>query len=85
VHFERKKTKTRWISSYGCRCCASKIRQVPNDLKLPQSDRKHYRARTSPPSVGREAASLRGGEVISIAQQHRWALNRTMCERSQRG
>ena len=44
MHFKRKKTKSRWISSYGCRCCRDKLRQVTNELKLPQSDRKRYQS-----------------------------------------
>ena len=40
MHFKRKKPRTRWIAFCGCSCCATKLRQVPNELKLPQSDRK---------------------------------------------
>ncbi len=47
MHFKRKKTKTRLISSYGCLCCANKLRQVPNELKHRISDRKRYQAANS--------------------------------------
>ena len=47
MHFKRKKTKTRLIAYCGCSCCATKLRQVPNELKLPQSDRKHFQSAQS--------------------------------------
>lgn len=47
MHFKRKKTKTRWISYYGCSCCGDRLRQVPNELKLPRSDRKRYQSATA--------------------------------------
>ena len=47
MHFKRKKTKTRWIAFCGCSCCATKLRQVPNKHKLPQSDRKRYQSANS--------------------------------------
>lgn len=47
MHFKRKKTKTRWISSHGCSCCGDRLRQVPHELKLPQSDRKRYQSATA--------------------------------------
>ena len=47
MHFKRKKTKTRWIAFCGCSCCATKLRQVPNELKLAQSDRKRYQSATA--------------------------------------
>lgn len=47
MHFKRKKTKTRWIAFCGCSCCATKLRQVPNELKLPQSDRKRFQSAQS--------------------------------------
>ena len=47
MNFKRKKTKARRIAFCGCSCCASKLRQVPNELKLPQSDRKRYQSAES--------------------------------------
>ncbi len=44
MHFKCKNTKARWIAFCGCSCCATKLRQVPNELKLPQSDRKRYQS-----------------------------------------
>ena len=47
MHFKRKKTKTRWIAYCGYSCCATKLRQVPHELKLHQSDRKRYQSAES--------------------------------------
>jgi hypothetical protein len=47
MHFKRKKTKPRWIAFRGCSLCATKLSQVPNELKLPQSDRKRYQFATA--------------------------------------
>lgn len=44
MNFKRKKTKSRWIAFCGCKVCAVKLRQVPNRLKLPPSDRKRYQS-----------------------------------------
>lgn len=47
MHFKRKRTKTRWIAFCGCSLCTAKLHQVPNELKLPQSDRKRCQSATA--------------------------------------
>jgi hypothetical protein len=65
MHFKRKKTKTRWMSPDGCIHCATRVRQLPSELTLRQSDRRRYQS---------TSAQLRcdaTGSRLSFRYQHK--------------